>query len=427
MRKTVSIMILLATLLLSACAGLTPPPVEQPANIEGSGESITEEATVQTPAPVLATQGAISADPECRVTPGSLGSAEMENAFPKLGTEWAQGPQDAYLTITEYSDFQCPYCAQIVPVIKQLLDKYPEDVRFVYRHFPLSSIHDKAQLGAQAAEAAGLQGKFWEMHDLLFAQQDQWSQLSIEQFQEWLAEQAGNLDLDVNQFSQDINSQEIVDLARNSWEQGGSAGIPGTPFLVFNNLPYQGQSDLSTLSAIVDSILLEKRQFKECPAMTVDVSKRYQAAIQTEKGEIVLELFPAQAPLAVNSFIFLAQQGWYDGITFHRVIPGLVAQAGDPSGSGFGGPGYEFDNEISTDLTFDQVGVLGMANAGAGTNGSQFFITLGPMPQLDGNYTIFGKVVSGQDVLQTLTSRDPQQGGELPPGDKILSISIKEQ
>jgi cyclophilin family peptidyl-prolyl cis-trans isomerase len=158
--------------------------------------------------------------------------------------------------------------------------------------------------------------------------------------------------------------------------------------------------------------------------MILDPAKKYQATLKTEKGDIVIELFADKAPLAVNSFIFLAEQNWFDNITFHRVIEGFVAQAGDPSGSGMGGPGYLFDNEITADLKFDQAGLLGMANAGPGTNGSQFFITFAPIPQLDGGYTIFGKVISGLDVAESLTPRDPQQSSDLPPGDKLLDVVI---
>lgn len=161
--------------------------------------------------------------------------------------------------------------------------------------------------------------------------------------------------------------------------------------------------------------------------MNLDPAKKYQATLKTEKGDIVIELFADKAPLAVNSFIFLAEQNWFDNITFHRVIEGFVAQAGDPSGSGMGGPGYLFDNEISADLKFDQAGLLGMANAGPGTNGSQFFITFAPIPQLDGGYTIFGRVISGLDVAESLTPRDPQQSSDLPPGDKLLDVVITVQ
>ena len=116
----------------------------------------------------------------------------------------------------------------------------------------------------------------------------------------------------------------------------------------------------------------------------------------------MIQLYADQAPLAVNSFVFLAKQGWFDGVTFHRVIPGFVAQTGDPSGTGKGGPGYFFKNEVS-DLRYDKPGVVGMANSGPDTNGSQFFITYAPQPSLDGSYTIFGQVIQGMDVVENLT------------------------
>ncbi|HSQ27286.1 MAG TPA: peptidylprolyl isomerase [Anaerolineales bacterium] len=185
--------------------------------------------------------------------------------------------------------------------------------------------------------------------------------------------------------------------------------------------------DYANLQAVVKMLLLEQDQFTECPPMTLDSSKQYFATIKTENGDIRLELFADIAPLAVNSFIFLARQGWYENVTFHRVIPGFMAQGGDPTGTGFGGPGYAFDNEISPELKFDQAGLLSMANAGPGSNGSQFFITLGAAPHLDGGYTIFGRVLSGMEVVESLAPRDPSQGLGLPPGTLILDVLIEEQ
>jgi cyclophilin family peptidyl-prolyl cis-trans isomerase len=184
--------------------------------------------------------------------------------------------------------------------------------------------------------------------------------------------------------------------------------------------------DYQNVSNTVGLIALGKKQFTECPPFDIDPSKQYIATIQTEKGEIVMQLFPDKAQLAVNSFVFLARQGWFDGVTFHRVIPGFAAQAGDPSGTGRGNPGYFFNNEIS-DLKFDKPGMVGMANSGPNTNGSQFFITFGPAAHLDGGYTIFGQVLSGLDVAENLTPRDPEQSVILPPGDKIISVTIEER
>ena len=310
-------------------------------------------------------------------------------------------------------------------MLVQLEDDYPEDLRVIYRHFPLTSIHDKAALSAQAAEAAGIQDKFWEMHDLLFEKLDEWKGMSVEEFQEWLVTQADDLGINSDQFKEDLTSEALVNLAQEAWEESSSIGIPGTPFLLINGQPYSGSLDPASLTILIEATLMEKQQYEDCPPMTIDQTKEYIATIETEKGDITIELYAEEAPLAVNSFIFLAQDGWYDNVTFHRVVPGFVAQAGDPSGTGMGGPGYVFDNEVSPDLKFDQPGVLGMANSGPGTNGSQFFITHTSVPHLDGSYTIFGRVISGMDVVESLTPRDPSQSSDLPLGDMILSIKIE--
>jgi cyclophilin family peptidyl-prolyl cis-trans isomerase len=318
--------------------------------------------------------------------------------------------------------------------MEQLLKDFPNDLRFVYRHLPLigtpqSPFHDKAALATQAAEAAGKQGKFWEMHDVLFNKQTDWSTLSVADFQQWLIQQAGALNLNVTKFTTDLTSTELVNLAQNAWEAGQKMNLTVTPSLFINGEVWPSGVTMSAvnISTVIRLTLIEDRQFTECPPMTIDVTKQYLATLHTEKGDIVIELFADKAPLAVNSFIFLAHNGWFDGITFHRVIPGFVAQAGDPSGTGYGTPGYAFKNEISPDLKFDGPGVVGMANAGADSNGSQFFITYAAQPSLDGSYTIFGKVIQGMDVVTSLTPRDPSQSADLPPGDKILSVIIEEK
>ena len=311
-------------------------------------------------------------------------------------------------------------------MLAQLKDDYPDDVRVVYRHFPLPG-HDKALLATQAAEAAGLQDKFWEMHDYLFEQFGSWTGLSADQFQTWLVENAAGLGLDAAQFESDLTSEAIVSLAQETQDSGMEIGLPGTPFMAINNIPYQGPFDYASMESIIRANDLKEQQYTACPPMVIDPLKGYNATIETEKGTIVVELFPEVAPMTVNSFVFLAEEGWFDGVRFHRVLPDFMAQSGDPSGSGMGGPGYAFKNETSPDLTFDRKGLLAMANSGPDTNGSQFFITFAPTPHLDGSYTIFGEVLEGMDVVELLTPRDPSQGGDLPEGDLIISISVQEQ
>jgi cyclophilin family peptidyl-prolyl cis-trans isomerase len=317
--------------------------------------------------------------------------------------------------------------------MEQLLKDFPNDLRFVYRHFPLigtpeSPKHDKTALATQAAEAAGKQGKFWEMHDLLFANQSDWSTLTVVDFQQWLINKAGELNLNVSKFTTDLTSQELVNLAQKGWDDGQKMKLPGTPTLFINGESWPGNVTMNeaNIASVIKLTLIEDRQFTQCPPMSIDPTKQYIATLHTEKGDIVIELAADKAPLAVNSFIFLARNGWFDNVTFHRVIPGFVAQAGDPSGTGYGTPGYAFKNEIS-DLKFDAPGVVGMANAGADSNGSQFFITYSGQPTLDGKYTVFGHVIQGMDVATSLTPRDPSQIGALPSGDKILSVTIEEK
>ena len=162
------------------------------------------------------------------------------------------------------------------------------------------------------------------------------------------------------------------------------------------------------------------------PPMTIDSSKEYFATVKmAEGGEFTIQLFPDKAPKTVNSFVFLARQGYFDGLTFHRVLEGFMAQGGDPTGTGMGGPGYEFENEDS-DLTFDKAGVVAMANAGRDTNGSQFFITFGPTPHLNGGYTIFGQVTEGMDVVNGITLRNPDENPTFT-GDVMESVTITEQ
>lgn len=167
--------------------------------------------------------------------------------------------------------------------------------------------------------------------------------------------------------------------------------------------------------------------YDAAPPMTIDVNKQYVATFKMAGGgEFVAELFDDQAPKTVNNFVFLAREGYYNGTTFHRVIDGFMAQGGDPTGTGMGSPGYQFEDEFSDELTFDQAGLLAMANSGPNTNGSQFFITYAPTPHLNGLHTIFGQIIEGMDVVNGITRRDPQQNPSFE-GDVIETITITEE
>ena len=153
------------------------------------------------------------------------------------------------------------------------------------------------------------------------------------------------------------------------------------------------------------------KQWNAPPPMQIDTKKKYRAKIETLRGTILLELYPEFAPQTVNNFVFLANEAYYNGVTFHRVIDDFVIQGGDPTGTGRGGPGYKFGDEVADNPLRHEAGSISMANAGPGTNGSQFFIAHSPQPHLDGRHTVFGKVVDGMDVVYAIRQ-----------GDKMLAV-----
>jgi cyclophilin family peptidyl-prolyl cis-trans isomerase len=293
----------------------------------------------------------------------------------------------------------------------------------VFRHFPLS-FHDKAAITAEAAEAAGDQGMFWEMHDLIFERQRQWAGQTPDAMVEVLIGYAQELDLDIERFSRDLNEGTNRDLVQQRFNEAAALGLPGTP-TVFINGQYidLGQASEGLFVGLIEFHNYDGPQYAAPPPMVIDPSQPYLATVMTTQGSFCIELFASQAPQTVNSFVFLAREGFFDGASFHRVLPGFVAQTGDPTGSGFGGPGYRFDDEIVPDLVHDGPGIVSMANSGPNTNGSQFFITYDALPSLDGKHTVFGRVLESMDVVESLQPRDPQQN-PYAPADFIETILI---
>jgi len=422
MYKKIAFLLLAVSMTLAACQ-----PVETPAATPTTAPAVDEPAA----APTTAGEVQVPAAGDDLITAVNCREVNILEAYadfpPVTENDWILGSDDAVFTITEYSDYQCPYCAPFAPVLEQMVAENPDQYRLVYRHFPLS-FHANAVIAAQAAEAAGKQDKFFEMSALIFANQAEWAEVSQEEFATLATGYATELGLDVEQFTADFTSEETNKKVLADQAVAQEIGIPGTPFLFINGIPYQGNNTPEDIAAFVEILStlksLEPRQMG-CPELAIDTTRTYTATITTDKGDIVVELYPDKAPFTVNSFIALANSGWYDGVSFHRVLPGFVAQTGDPSGTGIGNPGYMYNNEIS-DLQFDKPGILAMANSGPENNGSQFFITLDAQPQLNDAYTIFGQVISGMDVVESLTPRDPTQQGELPEGDKVLSITIAE-
>lgn len=364
-------------------------------------------------------------------------SAQTPNPAPtKPGgvADHALGPEDAYLTITFYADFQCVPCLGVARTLAVLRDRYPKDVRVVWRHFPQPQ-DDKARLAAQASEAASAQGKFWEMHDQLFITQSQWQSLSVQQFRVVLSDYAKTIGVpDLAAFNAALDQQTYAPLVDQATQEALALDFKGVPVLLFNGLPYSGRIDEYGLDGHTRLRLLEKRWYKHAPAMQINLNKYYTALLNTEKGNVTIELYTRAAPVTVNNFVALARDGWYNNITFHLVIPGEIVQTGDPSGTGFGTAGYNIIDEHDNGLIFDREGVVAMASQrGVPNSGSaQFFITYGPLrPAIDydGQFTIFGQVTQGMDVLRKLTPRNPFDELRFPnppPGDKLISVQIVE-
>jgi cyclophilin family peptidyl-prolyl cis-trans isomerase len=270
------------------------------------------------------------------------------------------------------------------------------------------------------------------MHDLILENQSVWAAQSVDDARKTMEGYAEELDLDVDQFSLDLKEGTYREVVEQATEEAGALGLRGTPSFFVNGQPYnlnrtnrgEGLDDW-VLPGLAQLYSYEGPQWDTPPPMTIDSDGPVYATVETDKGSFCLELYADQTPNTVNSFVFLANEGFYDSTPFHRVLPGFVAQTGDPTGSGFGGPGYRFEDEIVDELKHDSPGLLSMANAGPGTNGSQFFITYGALPDLDGKHTVFGRVAEGMDVVESLTPRDPTQD-PYAPADKIVSVSIGE-
>jgi cyclophilin family peptidyl-prolyl cis-trans isomerase/protein-disulfide isomerase len=345
------------------------------------------------------------------------------------------GAADAPLTIIMYGDFSCDLCLSIARSLAILRAENPGQISLVYRHFPQEADNVNALLAAQASEAADQQGKFWDMHDQLYAHAPEWRGLPPEQFRAKLTEYARTVGLDGAAFKAALDSQSTLPIIKQSIQAALAEGLKGVPALLFNGQAYSGRVDLWALQNYANLKLLEARWYKVPPALQIDPKKRYTATLTTEKGTVIINLFADAAPIAVNNFVALARDGWYNNITFHLVIPGQLVQTGDPSGSGFGGPGYTILDERDNGLTFDREGLVAMA-ATRGINnsaGSQFFITLAPLrpsQDYDKQFTIFGIVTSGMDVLKQLKARNPfdeQNFPNPPPGDKLIAVTIQEQ
>jgi cyclophilin family peptidyl-prolyl cis-trans isomerase len=238
-------------------------------------------------------------------------------------------------------------------------------------------------------------------------------------------EAAAELGLNIESFEEDLREGRYAENMEAAFQEALASGLAGTPTMFINGELLRLGPDLVALEAAVRLKRLEARQYGAYPPMDIDPQGEYRATLRLSTGDVRIRLLPKIAPKAVNSFVFLARESWFDGMPIHRVIPGVLVETGDPTGTGFGGPGYHFGLETDADFTFDAPGMVAMSSSGPGTNGSIFFISLEPMPELNGSRTIFGRVISGLDLLSGLAAREPSRDLLSDPEAFVQGISIE--
>ena len=306
---------------------------------------------------------------ECRLAPPVINAEEADRNRDLLGAvsglDWSIGPEDAVLTIIEYADFQCPYCADASISLIEYQKAHSDDVRLVYRHFPLS-FHEKAVPAALAANAAGYQGMFFEAEEFLFEKQAEWSVLENNDiFTEWLIREFSKFaDLDFDLWYLAFSDSDNETAIRNMYTKVIKAGIvSGTPTVFLNYTDSNYMFDAASLDSFIEKIRMNEYRSSECPDIVIEEGRSYTAVLETEAGDIHIELFPDTAPNAVNSFKYQAESGLFDGSEINEIMVGDMAA-----------PGYSFDTEFDDSRIFDGPGYIGISFSDGQTFG-QMFVT----------------------------------------------------
>lgn len=438
-KKFLPILVVVA-ILIASCGVLfdkAEPTAEPTETAEPTTEAAVEDTTTATATPEPFT------DAENPCIPFSVLQYSLGDPYPGLPPvsedDYIVGPDDAALTFIVYSEPQCPYCAQLDPILDEFQQLYPDDVRVVFRLRPFpETFHNKSITASQAMVAAGLQGKFNEFRQFIFERQyqdtndpeqaalpetDFWSGLEPADFDAWLKEQVPALGIDADQLISDMYSDAVVAKVQDDMDAADSLSISGTPTLMINGHQWpESQRGIEIFSIYLRLIQNQANELDTCPATVIDASKTYTATISTTQGDIKVELYPDKAPVAVNSFVYLAQQGWYNNLPIIASTDFILS--GDPSDTGYGGAGYAYLDEAS-DLTFDEPGMLATYSVwtGYGTNGSMFFLNKTALTDQQ-ERTIFGKVTEGLDVLDKFSIRDNIFD---PVLDKVLEVTVSEE
>ena len=441
--------VLFVTLMTGCIASASPSPTVAPTSVVPAA---TQTPPTATPEPTTAASAEASASAEVVIAdsesfmgltgvPYNDGATEVRFPGP-AGTRWfpALGAEDAPVTVMEFSEIFCGHCRAFnTESLEGLLEDYVATGKVRYVGHMMAFNRAESQEYLAAAMCAAEQGRYFAYEHAVFA--------SIGDGDFDLDAAAQEVELNTKQFAACKEEGRYVDAALEASTVAFERGVTATPTFFVNGEHVVG-NDPGKIRQLIEEALSgggttsteiteqgvipmpknpadRNGMYAAPPAMIIDPAKKYTATIVTEKGDIVAELYADKVPNTVNNFVFLAREGFYDNTTFHRVIEDFMAQAGDPTGTGRGGPGYRFADEFDATLKHDGPGVLSMANAGANTNGSQFFITFVETPWLDGRHAVFGKVVKGLDVLLSISIRDPQTA--TTPGDLIKTIRIEEE
>ena len=311
---------------------------------------------------------------DCTIAPPVIDTEEADRNHDLLGAvselDWSIGPEDAVLTIIEYADFQCPYCADASLSLIEYQREHSVDVRLVYRHFPLS-FHEKAVPAALAANAAGYQGMFFEAEKFLFENQAEWSVLeSNDAFTEWLIREFSQFsDLDFDLWYLAFSDSDNEAAVRNMYSHVIKAGIvSGTPSVFLNYIDSNYMFDAASLDSFIEKIRMNEYRSSECPDVVIEEGRSYTAVLETDAGDIHIELFADTAPNAVNSFKYQAESGLFDGAEIRSGYDGFEISFGDVAA-----PGYSFDAEFDASRLFDGPGYIGFSFSEGQTFGRIFF------------------------------------------------------
>jgi cyclophilin family peptidyl-prolyl cis-trans isomerase len=344
------------------------------------------------------------------------------------------GPENPTVTLLEYSQLTCPACASFEPLLVAMQEQYPDDVRLVYRHF---LFQEKSEITAQALEAAAKQGKFPEFKNYMFDRRSKnvenpehvnlpddafWGSVSENDIDAWLEAHVTELGIEPIQFFKDMYSTEIVEKVKANSEIAEVLKLNSTPTLYINGRRWpQDLGGFGTLPHFIQILITQEKEYDTCPPHKLESGVDYSATISSTKGDFIVDLFEETAPVTVNSFIFLAQEGWYDNLPFF--VTNDLTLSGDLSDTTWGGPGYAFLDEFSDDQSLNDIGKLATYSLAPGINGSAFIINKTTQENQQ-DVTIFGEVTEGMDVVNALELREEIFS---PAIDYILNITISEK